>query len=299
MNSRLFTPKLYWKIFSDFRRCKGNVSLAYNSYESTLPLGHPEETNSPIIIMHGLLGSKTNWTSLAKVIHMKTKRQVITIDARNHGESPHTKSISYNEMAEDIMDLMDSLMINQATLVGHSMGGRTMMTLALTEPEVVNQLVVVDISPIDTSPVMGDLSRIIEGLQHIRLPEKLSRLAAKKEVDKQLMEIVTSDMLRQFLMTNLVEDNGTFKWRVNLRTIAKDFLNIVNFPKFESRFEGETLFIGGSRSDYIRRDHHESIRRLFPRCEFTYVDGAGHWVHSEKPKEFLDELLQFLTRKRS
>ncbi|XP_071447965.1 sn-1-specific diacylglycerol lipase ABHD11-like isoform X2 [Hetaerina americana] len=214
------------------------VKMAYTSHESTKG---PAEANSlPIIIMHGLLGSRNNWVSLSKALHNLTLRKIITVDARNHGDSPHNSEMSYHHLAEDVRALMENLNIPKASLIGHSMGGRAMMLAALKYEQ----------------------------------------------------------MLRLFLATNLVEDNGSFRWRVNLEAISENFFsNIAIFPISAPpsiSYKGPTLFVCGEKSDYVRAEDHSQIKEYFPNAVFKYIPDAGHWVHADKPHEFLDIVFQFI-----
>ncbi|KAK6642162.1 hypothetical protein RUM44_013885 [Polyplax serrata] len=262
------------------------IKMSYTSYEQTKGVGDSDE---PIIIMHGLLGSKTNWNSLSKAIHNKTKKKVVAVDARNHGESPHTTELTYNHLAADIKALMDDLSFKKATLIGHSMGGRAVMLVAHRFPELVKELIVVDISPQRTSPNLKNLLKCFEAMRLVKVDPKTPLSAARKSADSQLSKYITDPGLRQFLLTNLVEgEDGKYKWRVNLDAITSNFsTNISNFPTLNSTYSGPTLFIGGTNSDYLLKEEEKEILKLFPRAHFTYIQDAGHWVHSEKPEEFL------------
>ncbi|XP_015596542.1 protein ABHD11 [Cephus cinctus] len=275
------------------------VKLAYVSYEST-----KEEKNHskrpPILIMHGLFGSKNNWNSLAKAIHQKTNCKVIAIDGRNHGDSPHSPEVSYAAMAEDVVHLLKDLEIPKAVLVGHSMGGGTMMYTALNNPELVEKLVVVDFSPVGTSPSLLSMTKIFQAMKSVSLDGNVSLSKARKMIDEQLSSSIRSLPLRQFLLTNLVEaETGKYKWRINLPALEKNFAKqIAVFPKVNGkRFDGSTLFLGGADSDYIRIEDHAAIGKLFPNAKFHYIAGAGHWVHADKPTEFLDILTSFIDEK--
>ncbi|CAG0898257.1 unnamed protein product [Darwinula stevensoni] len=275
---------------------QGAVKLAFSSYEDTRWSLSPSEQKAPVIIMHGLLGSRSNWNSLAKMIHRRTKRKIITVDARNHGESPHTEEMTYEAMARDVECLMDDLGINQASLVGHSMGGRAMMALALTKPKLLESLFVVDVSPLSqrTSTLLA-IPKFLETMQNIHIENHNSLALARKEADRQLASVAPDPMIRSFLLTNLVIEDGAVRWRVNLNTLIRTFMpHLASFPKFTSTFDGPTYFIGGTNSDYLRREDHEGIRELFPNAEFHYVEGAGHWVHSDKPQDFLDLICPLL-----
>ncbi|KAL0266382.1 UNVERIFIED_CONTAM: hypothetical protein PYX00_008934 [Menopon gallinae] len=273
------------------------IKMAYTSYEATKL---NDDKHVPVIIMHGLLGSKSNWNSLSKAIHNKTKKKIIAVDARNHGESPHTKELTYNHLAADVRALVSDLNLTKATMIGHSMGGRTMMLVALRYPELVHKLVVVDISPLGTSPSLNHMTKYFEAMKLVKIEPKVPLSLARKSADFQLSTYISVSLdpgLRQFLITNLVEnDGGKYKWRVNLDSIISNFqTNISSFPPVGSaQFIGPTLFIGGGNSDYLRKEEESGIKKLFPNASFSYIPEAGHWVHAEKPEEFLKIVTTFL-----
>ncbi|XP_046386932.1 protein ABHD11-like [Ischnura elegans] len=272
------------------------VKLAYTSHESTKGLG--EAKALPIIIMHGLLGSRNNWTSLSKALHNLTLRKIITVDARNHGDSPHSSGMSYHHLAEDVRSLMENLNIPKATLIGHSMGGRAMMLAALKYPSLVEKLIIVDISPVGNSPSLNVMKGYFEAMKNVKIEKKIPLSAARKAVDEQLKPIIQDQMLRLFLASNLVEDDGNFKWRVNLDAISENFLpNLAVFPVSTPPFEpfkGPTLFVCGAKSDYVRPLDEPKIKEYFPNAKFVYIDDAGHWVHADKPHEFIDAAFNFI-----
>lgn len=273
------------------------VKLSYASYESVKE--NDQNAEQPIIIMHGLFGSKSNWNTLSKSIHRKTKRKVIVVDARNHGDSPHSSNMSYKDMAEDVIHLLNDLGFEKAILVGHSMGGSAMMYTALNFPQHVEKLAVVDMSPVKTSPSLMEIKKIFKAMDLVTADGSPTLSKARKIVDQQLEKSIKSSALRQFLIANLVEeDSGKYKWRVNLPVLEQAFsTQIAVFPKIESKiYENPTLFIGGGNSDYIRVEDHDAIRKLFPLAEFHYIDGANHWVHADKPIEFVDLLTNFINR---
>uniref|UniRef100_A0ABD2XNQ8 sn-1-specific diacylglycerol lipase ABHD11 n=1 Tax=Trichogramma kaykai TaxID=54128 RepID=A0ABD2XNQ8_9HYME len=271
------------------------VKLAYASYEST---NHEAlDTKAPILIMHGLFGSKSNWNSLSKTIHQKTKRKVVTIDARNHGDSPHAAQHTYHHMSEDIALLANDLEIKKLILMGHSMGGGAVMYTALSYPELVEKLIVVDFCPTKTSPSLLGMIKLFDAMRSISLEGAPSLTKARKLADEQLSVNVKSNAVRQFLLTNLVEsETGKYKWRVNLPVLEENFpTRIANFTHEKDRkFNGPTLFIGGTESDYLKESDHPFIQKIFPMAKFHYITGAGHWVHADKPKEFLDCLTNFI-----
>ena len=265
------------------------------------------EGKTPLVIAHGMLGSGANFQSLAKAIHKKTTRQVITYDARNHGASFHSDSMSYTDMAADLVKLIQTKTNGKAILMGHSMGGRTVMYTALTHPEVVESLVVVDVSPVNVQfstmdATSWNMSHFFHAMKAVRFLqptaiEKWSISKARKDADEQLSHRIKDPGLRSWLLMNMVLDNGEVKWRQNLEVIHEAFENdIRTFPTLNPplTFDKKTVFIGGANSEYIPVEDHPEILETFPSATFEYVKGAGHWVHSEKPAQFLELVLKHL-----
>ena len=276
----------------------------------------------PIIIAHGMLGSASNWSSMAKSLHRKTGRTVITYDARNHGKSAHVETMSYKEMSEDLISLIlnqtNKLNNTQSTiekskpviLMGHSMGGRTCMYTALSHCALVGALVVVDVSPINKAFNLEDgsdwnMDHFFHAMKAVKFiqPSQLegwTMYKARNDADKQLSHRIKDANIRAWLLMNMGQsDTGEVKWMNNLHAIHNSFRkDIATFPgehfSNETRFENKTLFIGGGDSEYIPVNHHSEILELFPSAKFDYIDGAGHWVHSQKPKDFLDAVTDFL-----
>ncbi|XP_011633101.1 protein ABHD11 isoform X1 [Pogonomyrmex barbatus] len=276
------------------------IKLAYISYETLKE--SEQNAKEPIIIMHGLFGSKNNWNSLSKAIHLKTKRKVIAIDARNHGDSPHSSTMSYKDMAGDMIQLLNDLDFDRAILIGHSMGGSAVMYTALNFPQYVEKLTVIDMSPVRASPNLLQMERIFEVMRLAIMDGNLTLSKARKMVDQQLAKSIESDSLRQFLLTNLVEaDTGKYKWRINLPVLEQAFsTQIAVFPNVGSKtYMGPTLFVGGANSDYIQVKDHNAIKKLFPMAEFRYIDGASHWVHADRPEEFIELVTNFINNQTS
>lgn len=262
------------------------LPLSYNLLDgdATLPA---------IVLLHGLFGSKSNFNSLAKALVQRTGRRVLTVDARNHGNSPHSPDASYEAMSQDLQGLLPQLGLVPSVLVGHSMGGKTAMLLALQRPDVVERLVVVDISPAGTTPG-SYLGNFIAAMKAVDIPENIPHSRARKLADEQLSSVVKEASVRQFLLTNLVEVNGRFSWRVNLDALAQQLDKILTFPQQLESYPGSTLFLLGGNSPYVPPSHHSAIRRLFPQTQIQTVPNAGHWVHSDKPQDFMDAVISFL-----
>ncbi|XP_047538256.1 protein ABHD11-like [Vanessa atalanta] len=273
------------------------VDLAYSSYEYT------DNTSAmpPLVILHGLLGSKNNWNSMSKAIHKKTGRKVISIDARNHGDSKHSPQHTYLHMAHDVMKLLKKLEISKVSVMGHSMGGRTAMVLSLLCSDLVSSLIVVDISPVKTSPQIFSMINLFDAMVAVSIRSGIAMSKARKLADDQLKAIIPDVNLRNFLITNLVQtNNGSYTWRVNIPSLKDNFQqNIATFPASLKglQYAGPTLFIGGSLSDYIGKNDLPEIQEYFPLADLTFIEGAGHWVHSQKPEKFLEIVCKFLSEK--
>ncbi|KAF2894290.1 hypothetical protein ILUMI_11882 [Ignelater luminosus] len=276
------------------------INMSFASYESTqTPSG---DMPSPLVIMHGLFGSKANWNSLCKAFHQKTspQRKIISVDARNHGDSPHSNSHTYLDLAGDVKTLLHQLHIKKAAVLGHSMGGRAMMYFALRHPNLVDKLIVADISPISTSPNFKSVIKIFNAMQKVLMPKNVPMSSARISADLQLSRSINDKGLRAFILTNMVQkSDGSYAWRINIPVLLSNFNeHILSFPKIDGlQFEGPVLFVGGGKSDFIQKTDHSHILRMFPKAEFKIIDGAGHWLHSEKPSEFLKLCTDFLNKK--
>lgn len=243
---------------------------------------------NPVIILHGLFGFSDNWQTIAK--GLADSHLVVTPDLRNHGRSPHVASHSYPEMAEDLKVFMETHWMFSAALIGHSMGGKVAMQLALSHPDMVERLVVVDIAP---DRAEDNHSHIFDAL----LGMDLSKMKTRQEAEAYLSERISEVGTRQFLLKNITrEDDGTFTWKMNLPVLWEHFDDILApVHPDASVFDKPTLFVRGSRSDYIKDDDLPFIKSLFPQAKLITVEGAGHWVHADKPVELLAILKEFLS----
>jgi pimeloyl-ACP methyl ester carboxylesterase len=243
---------------------------------------------SPILILHGLFGFSDNWQTIAKAL--SDHHLVVTPDLRNHGRSPHTEAHSYPEMAEDIRAFMESHWMFTAAVVGHSMGGKVAMQLALEHPDMVSRLVVVDIAP---GPAEDKHSGIFRAL----LDLNLESVATREEIEAYLAERIADLGVRQFLLKNITrKPHGGFHWKMNLPVLWKHFPDIlapVSGPP-GAIYEGPALFIRGANSNYIRDSDWPQIQTLFPKAELRTIPNAGHWVHAEQPAAVLAALREFL-----
>jgi len=241
---------------------------------------------SPVIILHGLFGFSDNWQTIAK--SLADQHLVITPDLRNHGRSPHVPGHSYPEMAEDLKTFMDEHWMFSSALVGHSMGGKVAMQLALSHPDHVERLVVVDIGP---GRAEDKHSSIFKAL----LDMDLSKMKTRQDAESYLSDKIAEVGTRQFLLKNITrESDGTYTWKMNLPVLWRHFNDILAPVEGADPFDKPALFIRGSRSDYIKDADFPLIKSLFPQAEIATVEGAGHWVHADKPAELLALLKAFL-----
>ncbi|XP_068679261.1 sn-1-specific diacylglycerol lipase ABHD11-like [Montipora capricornis] len=263
------------------------VRIAYDHTDAS----SDGEDLPPLVILHGLFGSKTNWRTLAKRFHKDTGRKILTIDARNHGESEHSTEMNYHVQALDVCNLFQELELPKAVVMGHSMGGKTAMTLALSHPEYVHSLIVVDMSPTKQT-LDDDIPRYLTAKRNMNL----NLVKNKQDAERLLMDVVPNAFLRSFFLTNLVKGETGFKWRINLEAIENNISEVSGFPtQFpHQKYNGRTLFIGGSRSDYIQAEEFAGIQKLFPRADLKFIPDSGHWPHAEKPLEFAKTVTEFL-----
>ena len=250
-------------------------------------LRHPAATPTaapPLLIAHGLFGSARNWGVIAR--RLADRREVLAVDMRNHGDSPRFATQSYADMAADLAEVI-AANGGRADVLGHSMGGKAAMLLALTEGTMVNRLVVADIAPVAYSHDQTQHIAAMRGLD-------LSGLASRAEADRRLAASVTDPALRAFFLQSLDLKSAPPRWRLNLKVLEAEMPRIIGWPQVAGRFDGPTLFLSGALSHYVLPDYREAIRALFPGARFAKLSGAGHWLHAEKPREFAETLRVFL-----
>ena len=242
----------------------------------------------PVAILHGLFGSGRNWRSVAQ--HLAAGHRVLAFDLRNHGASPWADGMSYSEMVADLRASLRARGVDRPALLGHSMGGKVAMLMALLHPAEVDRLVVVDIAPAANPP------NLLAYLRAMRAVD-LRGVTRRAEVDVALAGAVPDPAERAFLLQNLVLDENAARWRLNLEAIERGFPQILGFPDLPAgtAYTGPALFVAGARSNYIQPQHEPGIRRLFPRARIMRIEGAGHWVHAEQPQAFLQAVAPFLT----
>jgi pimeloyl-ACP methyl ester carboxylesterase len=240
----------------------------------------------PLLVMHGLFGSRDNWHTIAT--RLSDLRRVITIDLPNHGESPHGDEFDYDVMVDAVVDTASALGTEGFDLLGHSMGGKAAMRLAERRPDLVSRLVVVDIAPVDYPE--HSHANIIKAMRDT----DLSRVSSRRDADAQMKAAVPNGAVRAFLLKNLVKSGDNYSWRLNIDAIESNYEALRGYPDDADVCETPALFVAGSRSDYIGSREREVIRRLFPRSEVQDMDGAGHWLHAERQDEFVDRVRRFL-----
>lgn len=254
------------------------LHLHYKTY------GH---SGHPVVILHGLLGMLDNWQTQSKK-YAAAGFKVFAVDQRNHGKSPHSDTFNYEVMARDVRDFMEEHGVASAYLLGHSMGGKTAMQVALTYPDCVDKLIVVDVAP-RSYPNAHD--EILDAMCSL----KPGQLSSRQEADAQLAERIPNDAVRQFVLKNLGRtDEGGFKWKVNLAIIKRHYPEIAGDITASGVFTGPTLLVRGAQSRYITDDDKQRVKQLFPQSTITTIAGAGHWVHADKPEEFSGAVLKFL-----
>ncbi|MEY3308597.1 MAG: hypothetical protein RLZZ413_2635 [Pseudomonadota bacterium] len=250
-------------------------------------LRHPAATPSsapPLLIAHGLFGSARNWGVIAR--RLADRRDVLAVDMRNHGDSPRFPTQSYADMAADLAEVI-AANGGRADALGHSMGGKAAMLLALTEGAMVNRLVIADIAPVAYS---HDQSRHITAMRAL----DLSGLTSRAEADRRLAATVTDPALRAFFLQSLDLKATPPGWRLNLEVLEAEMPKIIGWPQVSGQFDGPTLFLSGAQSHYVLPDYRDTIRALFPGARFAKIPGAGHWLHAEKPREFEETVRVFL-----
>jgi pimeloyl-ACP methyl ester carboxylesterase len=254
--------------------------------ETIIPHHKITGEGTPLIILHGLFGSLDNWQSHAKTLGEYF--QVIAIDVRNHGHSPHTSIHDYEHMAEDIKALIDHLNLDEVHLLGHSMGGKAVMRFAQKHPTLVKKMIVLDMG---IKAYLPHHETILKGLNNI----DFDQIKSRSEAEQKLAAYVDDFAVRQFLMKNLywVEPNVRLAWRMNLQVLEQEMPKILQALP-EENCDVTTLFLYGERSNYVLEEDFSAIENQFHFAEFRSIPGAGHWVHAEKPKEFIEQTLQFL-----
>jgi pimeloyl-ACP methyl ester carboxylesterase len=257
---------------------------------NTLDFG---ESGSRVVFCHGLFGQGKNFSAVAK--QLADRHRVTLVDLPDHGQSPWSERFDYLRAADQVAELLSA--DDPAALVGHSMGGKISMLVALRHPELVARLVVVDVSP-----VPYDHATEFEGYISAMRAIDLDALASRAEADEQLRDAVPNPTVRGFLLQSLRRGTsgggGGWRWYLNLELLGRDLDRITDWPEDAltgtAPYDGPVLWVGGADSGYVHPDYVAAMDRWFPRNRRVTVKGAGHWVHSEQPQVFLEVLRRFV-----
>lgn len=236
----------------------------------------------PLVIAHGLYGSARNWNVISK--RMSDRGQVIAVDMRNHGESPWSDSHTYLDLASDLADVIETL-DTPVDVLGHSMGGKAAMMLALEYPDLLQKLIIADIAPVTYT---HSQLPFIEKMRQV----DLSAVSRRSEAAAQLSEVGVDPALQSFFTQSL--DLTTKVWRLNLDALEQAMPDIMSFPQTDKSWNGRPLFLSGGDSDYVLSEYRPRVKKLFPRAIFAKIPKAGHWLHAEKPREFEAALRRYL-----
>lgn len=248
------------------------------------------ESGAKVVFLHGLFGQGRNFTQAAKALQPELRS--LLLDLPNHGRSAWTDSLDYVAVADQVAAYLRSgwAAEGRTHVVGHSMGGKIAMVLALRHPDLVDRLVVVDIAPSESDGA-GEFEHLLGSLASV----DLATLVRRGDADELLRERIPNDTVRGFLLQNLRSGDDGFRWQANLDLLRSGLATIGGFPELTEVFDRPVLWLSGERSDYVAEQHDARMRELFPRTRHVVVKGAGHWVHSEKPEAFVSALRVFLT----
>lgn len=253
------------------------MKLAYRKFGS----------GQPLIILHGLFGKSDNWNSLAKQFS-ENNFEVYIVDQRNHGLSPHSSVWNYKVMSDDLHELITDHELKNAVLLGHSMGGKTVMQYALDHCGTLDKIIAADIAP---KYYPQQHHAVLEALNAV----DLSVIKTRKEAEEVLSKFIDDAGTKQFLLKNIYwKENGLLDWRFNLKVITENIENVGEASPDAKTCDVPALFIRGEKSNYILDEDMYLIQQLFPRSMLETIAGAGHWIHAEKPKEFFETVMRFL-----
>lgn len=246
---------------------------------------HGQAQNPALILIHGLFGDSDNLKSMSRAL--SDNYYVINLDLRNHGQSPWTDTMPFTAMAADVLAVMDQLEISQAHILGHSLGGKVAMEVALTAPERLLSLIVADIAPVRYPP---SHNTIIQALSQV----PLANIQSRQEADAILARSIQEIGVRQFLLKNLRQTDNGWAWRMNLATLSACYPDLIGAPTREGVYQGPVLFIRGGQSNYVQAEHKEAILSRFPHAQVKTIAETGHWLHAEKPLVFNGLVQRFL-----
>jgi esterase len=237
------------------------------------------DTTSPwLILIHGLFGNADNLAGIKR--HFESQFNIVSIDLPDHGESPWTDGFDISIAADSIYAVLTSLAISKAAVLGHSLGGKVAMRLALNHSEVVSHLIVADIAPVAYE---HSHQAVFDGLNAV----PLATIESRRQAEAAMGQFVKEPGVRQFLLKSLYQNTkGEWAWRFNVAGLYESYHRIIDWEQTNQQFDGVTLFIKGALSDYITTAHREAIARYFPRSKAHIIEGTGHWLHAEKPSAF-------------
>ncbi|KKZ68649.1 hypothetical protein EMCG_05735 [[Emmonsia] crescens] len=298
MGSRIARGYLCRVSYRSFSTSPGRsrAQLAYQVWparDDSTTITTIDESRSPIIFMHGLFGSKQNNRSISKALGSRLKTRIFALDLRNHGDSPHLPDHDYTSMADDVEEFIHRLKLRKPTLIGHSMGAKTAMTVALRSPELISSFVAVDNAPVSAT-LGSQFTKYVKGMQEI----ESANVTKQSDADRILQQYEESLPIRQFLLTNLIrsKEDNTLKFRVPVKLLGESLDELADFPFSPSdnvKFEGPSLFIRGTESPYVQNKVLPTIAHFFPSYKLVDID-AGHWVISENPEAFQNAVTEFL-----
>ncbi|KAF2273752.1 alpha/beta-hydrolase [Westerdykella ornata] len=289
----LRSPGFQWQCARSFHASASYrevVDLAYELHDNG-----GKATGAPIVFLHGLFGSKRNNRSMSKALARELSRPIYNVDLRNHGDSSHAKEHNYTALAEDTEAFMKKHSLKDATLIGHSMGAKTVMTVALRNPDNCTDIIAVDNAPVDAA-LTSDFPLYVEGMRRV----EEAKASSLKEADAILEPYAKDVPVRQFLLTNLIRPapNAPLKFRIPVRTLANALDDMADFPFTDpdkTRFNKRALFVRGTRSHYVPDETIPIIGRFFPRFDLVDIE-SGHWVITENPEAFFRAVVEFLNK---
>lgn len=244
-------------------------------------------TGTNVLILHGLLGSLDNWHSIAKILAQT--HTVYCIDQRNHGRSPHSTEMSYEILAQDIVEFCQIHNLTKVSIIGHSMGGKVAMLIALLHPQLIDKLIVIDIAP---AWYDGGHESILFAMAEA----PLAIMQKREEVELFLQPRIHDAGVRQFIMKNLTRnDNGQFEWKCNFEALITHYRKLMDFPTLDIKYNGKTYFIKGEHSNYLNQDNWGTCDLYFPNNVMYEIPNAGHWVHADNQPILLDKLKTILS----
>lgn len=239
----------------------------------------------PVIILHGFLGTLDNWMSVGKAL--SENYEIYLVDQRNHGLSPKSDTFSYDDMAADLMQFIEDQKLKDPVLIGHSMGGKTIMQFSAKHPDTFSKMIMVDIAP-KYYPVHHQ--DILDGLLSI----DIKNLTERSEADEQLSKFVKERGIRQFLLKNLDREKEGFTWKANLEVLNRDIEKLGQEINGKNLTKKPVFFIAGEKSDYIKKEDREKIKEMYPNAQTLNIKDAGHWVHAEQQEAFLKTIKYLL-----